>query len=91
MLIYLIKQFINEIEKDEIQLYNEAGLQFELGYFLRQQALELYFEYNISQLKFPIKNALKKEMDLYIKKENQYCIEIKFLLWRKYAAKPFAA
>ena len=77
----LIDDFIDYWIKNKFDIYNEAGLQHELGYFLRVvKDIPVRFEYNIQRV-VERKNCtfLKKEMDLYFEVENQRnCIEIKF-------------
>ncbi|HRI19462.1 MAG TPA: hypothetical protein PLA68_00850 [Panacibacter sp.] len=73
-----IKDFIESLKEGKIHLYNEFGLQHELGYFLRQREIPLKFEWNVNLLDKNIQNPLKKEMDLFIDNGNKYVIEIKF-------------
>ncbi len=62
-----------------IDLYNEAGLQHELGYFLRCNNIQVKFEYNTNKIFGHDHEFLKKELDLYIvEKDEQYCVELKF-------------
>ena len=46
----LIEEFLEdkEIMKNE-RIYNEFSLQFELGFYLRNQGYEVYFEKNITE------------------------------------------
>jgi hypothetical protein len=79
MIDELINKFIQKIENNEIELYNEAGLQHELGYFLRCNNVNTKFEYNTNLIPIIDDKLLKKELDLYIRvNEEQYCIELKF-------------
>lgn len=73
----LIERCITELPEE--YLYNEAGLQHELGYFLRKSGENIKFEYNIDLVLDNIR-LIKKEMDLYIERNNdeKICIEIKF-------------
>ena len=74
-----IETFIENIKNGNIELYNEAGLQHELGYFLRCKNIQTKFEYNTNKIFRFDDEILKKELDLYIKeKDEQYCIELKF-------------
>ena len=77
----LIREFINYLGDHDVELYNEAGLQHELGYFLRVvKKIPVKFEYNVqSVLGTTSINLLKKEMDIYFETNNQKnCIELKF-------------
>ena len=80
MIDKLIQKFIEKLKAGQIPLYNEAGLQHELGYFLRCNNINTYFEYNINLIFKNIQQELlKKELDLFIdQKDKKYCIEIKF-------------
>src|SRR4030042_577520 len=72
-----IETFIENIKNGNIELYNEAGLQHELGYFLRCKNIQTKFEYNTNKIFRFDDKFLKKELDLYIKeKDEQYGIEI---------------
>jgi len=74
-----ITEFIESLKEGEIELYNEAGLQHELGYFLRQKNIKLKFEYNINLLNIDVPTPLKKEIDLFIEDKNKkILIELKF-------------
>lgn len=81
----VIANFFNHIhDAQQYELYNEAGLQHELGFFLRSNLDSTYsvqLERNIEVLGVDKSNFHKKEMDLYIfdaDKSERYCIEIKF-------------
>lgn len=81
-----IKAFIDLVKKeDSIELYNEAGLQYELAFYLKQQLGGEYLiqlERNINDIitENCICKPIKKELDIYIlHKEtgDKYCIELK--------------
>ena len=56
------------------EIDNEFGLQFELGYYLREKGYKVYFEKNIRS-----KDTCKHEIDLVVQKDNKrYAIELKF-------------
>lgn len=84
----LIDQFLEYSEMDEdFELYNEAGLQHELAWFLRKQfestKYRLQLERNVSDigLTLNIDDFIKKEMDIYIYEKGaneKYCVELKF-------------
>ncbi len=74
-----LDEFIDKISNNDIELYNEAGLQHELGYFLRCNNVQVKFEYNTNKIFKYNHDFLKKELDLYVQEEGeQYCIELKF-------------
>lgn len=83
----LISGFLANAENDSaFELYNEAGLQYELAIYLRDSIPKTYriqlersvydvFD-NPNNIKF-----IKKEMDIFIYRKDhkeQYCIELKF-------------
>lgn len=69
-----------KIKTDKVELYNEAGLQFEFGLFLKLKYPDstIEFERNISSLGINKKNGIyhKSEVDILIDKK--IGIEIKF-------------
>lgn len=77
-----IREFMNLIALNKVEIYNEFSFQHELGICLRQKLSNKYkiqFERNVSY--FQIGNTLKKEMDIVIfndDKTEKYCIELKF-------------
>lgn len=74
-----IIEFIESLKDGQIELYNEYGLQHELGYFLRQKKIKVKFEYNINLLDIDVPIPLKKEMDLFFEEnKKKYLIELKF-------------
>ncbi len=79
----LLNEFI-EMMKDK-DIYNEAGIQFELGFFLRNQKslsnYKIQLERNIDYFGLNKIYFSKKEMDIVIFDENKdkkSCIELKF-------------
>ena len=84
----LVKEFLDKSEwNEDFELYNEAGLQHELAFFLREKIKGsqycLQLERNINGLRRPLsgKNFVKREMDIYIYQKDgkeRYCIELKF-------------
>jgi len=78
----LIPEFIKLIEEKKIELYNEAGIQFELAIFLREKLSSNYkieLERNLNKFN-PPKNAnfKKKEIDIVIYNEKKkLAIELK--------------
>jgi len=87
----ILNLFIEYCENNnDIEIYNEAGLQHELAYFIRTYFLNnkeysnyhLRLEKNVNDIgiKLNSKNFTKKEMDVYIfnnSNNEKYCIEIK--------------
>ncbi len=78
----LIVDFLKTIE--EFELENEACLQFELGFYLREKIggdkYKIQLEKNIGRLWDGGKRFAKKEMDIFIFNQNRsekYCIELK--------------
>ncbi len=80
MLIDELNLFFKTLENNSIELYNEAGLQHEIGYFLRTKGYDVKFEYNISLIEGVEKLiCLKSELDIFVKEPvGKSCIEIKF-------------
>jgi hypothetical protein len=81
----LLQQFLNQTESDpDFELYNEAGLQHELAWFLRKQfegtEYRIQLEKNVNGIPMDISDCVKKEMDIYVHEKNEgekYCIELK--------------
>ena len=59
-------------------LYNEYSLQFEFGYYLRNQGFDVQFERNVSAFNLNKKDFSKKEIDLVIKDTNGYKCAVEF-------------
>ena len=81
----IIKDFMDMVLSREIEVYNEASLQFELGIFLRKQFERNISAYNISDIiktkEGKEEKIVKHEIDLTISDENKkncYAIELKF-------------
>jgi len=83
-----IEKFISWTKgNSDFELYNEAGLQHELLFFLRTEIgdkYKIYAERNISKIgkKLDLKEFNKKEMDIFITSRygsENYCIELKYL------------
>lgn len=85
MIQQLLRQFIKEIQLDNVEIYNEFSLQHELGIYLRN-ALPNYkveFERNIKF--FELSNTIKKEIDIVIYNDNKkFAIELKHPLNGQY-------
>ena len=80
----MINKFWNHVSDNNIEIYNEFSLQFELGIFLRNRTelmnYKIQFERNISH--FGVSGSIaKREIDLVIFSHDQsekYAIELKF-------------
>jgi hypothetical protein len=78
-----IEKFIGIIKKTDVELYNEAGLQHELGFYLRSKLGDnwlIQLERNIDAIVGNKKSFIKAEMDIYLKDRgsgDKYCIELK--------------
>ena len=70
MLEDYLNNFIITIQKDNsLELYNEAGLQHELGFYLKQQlgkSYKIQLERNIEAILGTKKGFEKKEIDIYL-------------------------
>ena len=81
-----LKQFADLVGHNVIEIYNEASLQFELGFFLRNSFKDqkVHFERNVADpdILRRKKEFVKKEIDLVLfsSEGNQldYAIELKF-------------
>ena len=82
----LIEEFFDFIEINEINLYNEECLKFELGTYLRMCfPKEYHIEYERNVREFNISNkTIKSEIDITIYNDKeQYAIELKFPSFKK--------
>jgi hypothetical protein len=78
----IIQKFIDNISEGDIEIYNEASIQYELAIFLRKELLnfKINLERSISYFKI-FNNLVKKEIDVSIfdnKFSNKTAIEIKY-------------
>ncbi len=76
----IIKGFFEHIKKEDIKIYNEASLQYELGCYFRFNFLNLKveFERNINHFNVSAK-TIKKEIDLVVYDDKKkYAIELKY-------------
>ncbi|WP_375777818.1 hypothetical protein ACE103_42775 [Bradyrhizobium sp. ma5] len=83
-LAMLVKPFLHEVARGEVEIYNEFSLQHELGIFLRNEFSnsKVRFERNVSSLFSPGAAFTKREIDVCIANRIdhrlQYAIELKF-------------
>lgn len=82
MLKPYLNDFIRFIQNTPgINLYNEAGLQHELGFYLKKNLPKKYIielERNVSAITGTKKGFYKKELDIYITDgKNKYAVELK--------------
>ncbi len=93
----LLEDFIKVVSKSSIEVYNEAGIQFELAIFLREKIKEDYLiqlERNIDYFGMDKEEFLKKEMDIVVfssDKKEKHCIELKFPTNGQYPEQMFNA
>lgn len=78
-----LQEFIKKISDNEIEIYNEPSIQYELAIFLRQKLpdYKIQLERNIGYFNLNKNNFEKKEIDIVIfdkDKKERLAIEIKF-------------
>lgn len=78
-----ITEFIGELERENLCIYNEFSLQHELGIFLRTKFPEykVQFERNIKYFYPQVKQTTKHEIDIVVFKSDfseKYAIELKY-------------
>jgi len=81
----LIHKFVEDAKKKKIHLYNEAGLQFELAFYLKEKLEKKNYKIQLERNIGDVTNVdstkfIKKEMDIFIQNketEEKYCIELK--------------
>ena len=95
--ISLIKEFIDLISSDKIEIYNEASIQYELAMYLRRKIgddWKIQIERNVSYFNLDKNRFLKSEMDIVVfnhTKQYKHCIEIKFPRNAQHPEQVFAA
>ena len=77
------EEFINEIRGENIQIYNEASIQYELAIFLRERLPDYFIqlERNVEFFGLDKKEFVKKEIDIVIFNKNlteKTAVEIKY-------------
>ena len=84
---HILDDFISQITKGKIEIYNEASVQYELAIFLREVIPKKYYkiqlERNVSYFKLEKKKFKKKEIDIVLFnsiKTRKFAIEIKYPL-----------
>lgn len=77
-----MQQVLQKFMKNKINInhiYNEFSLQFELGYFLRTEGYNVFFEKNVKDYGFNKAETYKSEIDLVAEKDDKrYAIELKY-------------
>lgn len=80
----LIVEFLSQIAAAEIEIYNEASIQFELAIWLRRRigsGLKVQLERNVAHFGADSVKLEKSEMDIVVfspDRSRRQCIEIKF-------------
>ncbi|MDQ0163964.1 hypothetical protein [Aeribacillus alveayuensis] len=91
-----IDEFMTEVSNDNIEIYNEFSIQFELAIFLRANLSKEYkiqLERNIGYFGLDKGNFLKKEMDIVVfnsDTKERHCIEIKYPINGQYPEQMFS-
>ena len=81
----LIDNFVVYAQEKKIHLYNEAGLQFELAFYLKEKLEKKTYKIQLERNIGDVTNVdstkfIKNEMDIFIQKKKtgeKYCIELK--------------
>ena len=93
----ILQEFARNIAIENIEIYNEASIQYELAIFLRKTiggTYKIQLERNISYFGLNKSHVLKKEMDIVIFKQNKeeiHCIELKYPRQGQYPEQMFSA
>jgi len=97
----LVENFVGYVKKNNVTIYNEASIQYELAIFLRRKIknYKIQLERNVSAFGLDKTKTkfLKKEIDVCIfrgdepkKSAEKYAIEIKFPINGEYPAQMFS-
>lgn len=91
---HILDDFISQITKGKIEIYNEASVQYELAIFLREiiPNYKIQLERNVTYFKQEKKNFVKKEIDIVLFNHTQtkkFAIEIKFPINGEYPIQMF--
>lgn len=93
-----ITHFVEKVASGEVEVYNEASVQYELAIYLRAilgASTKVQLERNVDFFSLRKQNFLKKEMDIavfsVIPPLQKHCIEIKFPRSGQYPEQMFAA
>jgi hypothetical protein len=89
-----IKEFVEKISDNKIEIYNEASIQYELAIFLREKLFnyKIQLERNVHYFGLNKSDFEKKEMDIVIfdkDKKEKLAIEIKFPVNGQYPEQMF--
>ncbi len=90
----ILDEFALQITKGNIEIYNEASVQYELAIFLREKIpnCKIQLERNVSYFKLNKKDFVKKEIDIVLFNKTQskkFAIEIKFPVNGEYPIQMF--
>lgn len=85
MIRELLLSFLECIEREEIEIYNEFSLQFELGIFLRNKLNGYKVQFERNTKFWGINNLVKHEIDIVVYNDTErYAIELKYPLNGQY-------
>lgn len=80
-MINLISEFTEQIKNKNVEIYNEASIQYELAMFLRIKirGYKIQLERNVDFFGINKKETIKKEIDIVVYNQNEKAaIEIKY-------------
>lgn len=79
MIRVLLSEFMNMVESDQIEVYNEFSLQHELGIFLRARLAGYKVQFERNTKFFGITGTIKHEIDIVIYNDvEHYAVELKY-------------
>ena len=86
----LLLDFMNLIEDNQIEIYNEFSLQHELGIFLRENLNNYSIQFERNARFFGINNTIKHEIDIVVFNDKEkFAIELKYPRNRQYPEQMF--
>lgn len=87
----LLKDFMQLINKNEVEVYNEFSLQHELGIYLRDRLKDYKVQFERNTKFFGISGTVKHEIDIVIYRNNEkYAIELKYPVNGQYPEEMFS-
>lgn len=85
MIERLLHEFMNFVEKGDVEIYNEFSLQHELGIFLRNKLPKYKVQFERNAKFFGINGTIKHEIDIVVYDDcKKYAIELKYPLNGQY-------